>query len=167
MYFWHYRMLFNLRSECRADFSGSLVSLFPGPTWEIKEPTPVIGNCWTEMPILPPEEVINAKNLRLWVKPQKRRETHVCGAINNPLVAHPERTDLQEVEQPTKKVNPRFLILWLGLCWNNYPPWLNKEFPRTLYIKVNVMMTDVTLWGQGQASLPQNSWPLGIQCCPC
>lgn len=57
-------------------------------------------------PFSPPEEVINAKNVQLWVKPQKRRETHVRGAINNPLVAHPERTDLQEVEQPTKKGKP-------------------------------------------------------------
>lgn len=87
--------------------------------------------------------------------------------MNIPLVVHPKGTEVQKIEQPTNKVNPGSVILWVGLCRNNYPPWLNEEYPRTLHIKVNGMLIDVTPWDQGQASLPQSSWPPAIQCCLC
>lgn len=161
-------------------FSGSLLSLFPEPTWEIKEPTLLVGNCWRgKCPFSSLEEVISSKNLRLWVKPQRRRKTHLCGTMNIPQVAHPERTELPEVEQPTSEVNPGSVILWLGLCRNNCPPWLNKEYPRTLHIKVNGIMIDVTPWDQGQvyhrvlglqpfsATLANFLGPLGPFTCQC
>lgn len=67
------------------------------------------------MSILLPEEAIGAKNLKLQVRPEEK-DTHPCGAFNPLPVAHPERKELQQVEQPTKKVNPALSFYDVGFA---------------------------------------------------
>ena len=100
-----YKILFYLKSEWGWLF-WVIGQLFPEPTCKVKEPTLVIGNCWAEMPILPTWESNQCQDFQIAGKPQRRKETHLYGAINISLVAHSERIRAATVEQPTKKGKP-------------------------------------------------------------
>lgn len=158
-------MFFYLRNEWGIAILGHWSVCSKNPPEKSKNQVQWLEIFGQKCPFSPPEEVIRAKNLRLRVKPEKK-VTYLCGAFNILPVAQPERPELKEVGQSTKKFNPVSAILWLSLWCNKYPPWLNKEFPRTLYSKVSGMI-GVTPWNQGQACILQNSWLPAIQCCPC